>query len=179
MKKIQKIGIVCFLFTTFSSAQEILPTAKEIMNTAYQSAKKENKNVFLMFTASWCTWCHRMDENIRDKLCKEFFDTNYIITHLSVNESKESKHLENPGAHVFLVKLKGKNQGIPFWVIFDVNGNVLENSLDSNGSNLGCPATKEEVNQFMSKLKNTSELNEKQLEIINEVFVKKSRKKYY
>ena len=55
MKKIQKIGIVCFLFTTFSSAQEILPTAKEIMNTAYQSAKKENKNVFLMFTASWCT----------------------------------------------------------------------------------------------------------------------------
>ena len=153
MKKIQKIGIVCFLFTTFSSAQEILPAAKEIMNTAYQSAK---------------------DENIRDKLCKEFFDTNYIITHLSVNESKESKHLENPGAHVFLDKLKGKNQGMPFWVIFDVNGNVLENSLDSNGSNLGCPVTEEEVNQFMSKLKNTSELNEKQLEIINEVFVKKS-----
>ena len=174
MKKIQKIGIVCFLFTTFSSAQEILPTAEEIMNTAYQSAKKENKNVFLMFTASWCTWCHRMDQNMKDQSCKEFFNTNYIITHLSVNESKESKHLENPGAHVFLDKLKGKNQGIPFWVIFDVNGNVLENSLDSNGRNLGCPATEEEVNQFMSKLKNTSELNEKQLEIINGVFVKKS-----
>jgi hypothetical protein len=63
---------------------------------------------------------------------------------------------------------------MPFWVIFDVNGNVLENSLDSNGRNLGCPATEEEVNQFMSKLKNTSELNEKQLEIINGVFVKKS-----
>ena len=95
MKKIQKIGIVCFLFTTFSSAQEILPTAEEIMNTAYQSAKKENKKVFLMFTASWCTWCHRMAQNMKDKLCTEFFNTNYDHqkSHLEKTQELSSEKL--------------------------------------------------------------------------------------
>ena len=172
-KTIQLIGILCFLITTFSNAQEAIPAAEKVMNIASQEAKKENKNVFLMFHASWCGWCHRMDDNMQKKACKELFDTNYIITHLTVKENKENKHLENPGALALLDQLKGKKQGLPYWVIFDKKGNVLENSLDSKGSNLGCPYSKEEVQQFISKLKNTSQLNEEQLDIIREVFVKK------
>ena len=172
-KTIQLIGILCFLITTFSNAQEAIPATEEVMNIAFQEAKKENKNVFLMFHASWCGWCHRMDDNMQKKACKELFDTNYIITHLTVKENKENKHLENPGALALLDQLKGKKQGLPYWVIFDKKGNVLENSLDSKGSNLGCPYSKEEVQQFISKLKNTSQLNEEQLDIIREVFVKK------
>jgi len=172
-KTILQIGILCFLITTFSNAQEAIPAAEEIMDIVFQEAKEENKNVFLMFHASWCGWCHRMDDNMQNKACKEFFDTNYVITHLTVKENKENKHLENPGALAFLGQLKGEKQGIPYWVIFDKKGNVLENSLDSKGSNLGCPYTKEEVQQFISKLKNTSRLNEEQLDIIRGVFVKK------
>ncbi|MDP7564942.1 MAG: thioredoxin family protein [Candidatus Marinimicrobia bacterium] len=172
-KTIHQIGILCFLITAFSNAQETIPAAEEIMDIVFQEAKEENKNVFLMFHASWCGWCHRMDDNMQNKACKEFFDANYVITHLTVKENKENKHLENPGALAFLGQLKGEKQGIPYWIIFDKKGTVLENSLDSKGSNLGCPYTKEEVQQFISKLKNTSRLNEEQLDIIRGVFVKK------
>ena len=74
-KTIQQIGILCFLITTFSNAQEAIPAAEEIMDIVFQEAKEENKNVFLMFHASWCGWCHRMDDNMQNKACKEFFDT--------------------------------------------------------------------------------------------------------
>ena len=50
---------------------------------------------------------------------------NYIITHLTVKENKENKHLENPGALALLDQLKGKKQGIPYWVIFDKKGKLL------------------------------------------------------
>ena len=153
-KTIQLIGILCVLITTFSNAQEAIPAAEEVMNIASQEAKKENKNVFLMFHASWCGWCHRMDDNMQKKVCKELFDTNYIITHLTVKENKENKHLENPGALALLYQLNGKKQGLPYWVIFDKKGQVeseifkfnerieirLNRKLTNGRSRLNCTA---------------------------------------
>ena len=67
-------------------------------------------------------------------------------------------------------KYKGEESGIPFWLIFDKDGKLLEDSFDSNGQNLGCPATEEEVAEFVSKLENTSDMTEKELEIVASVF---------
>ena len=51
------------LLLAFSAtkAQEPVQSAKEILSEAYSLAAKENKKVFIMFHASWCGWCHRMD----------------------------------------------------------------------------------------------------------------------
>ena len=164
------------LFFNLISAQNIIPSKDEVMNNAYALAKKENKNIFLMFDASWCTWCKRMDKNMSNDLCKDFFDDNYITVHLAVNEyPEENKKLENPGAVDFYNSLKGDASGIPFWVIFDSEGNVLDNSLDSNGGNIGSPVIKEEVKAFTAILKTTSSLKEKDLNIITEVFWDKNR----
>jgi thiol-disulfide isomerase/thioredoxin len=154
------------------------PSADSVLKEATATASKENKNVFIIFHASWCVWCHKMDSSMNDKRCKKFFDDNYIIRHLTVQESKSKKHLENPGATEMLAKYEGSDDGIPFWLIFDKNGNLLADSRirysgegpDKPGRNSGCPATQEEVDYFISVLKKTSHLSASQLSIIEKRF---------
>ena len=141
------------------------------MEKAFQQAKSENKNVLLIFHASWCGWCKRMDNNINDKACKDLFDRNFVITHLTVKESEQNKNLENSGAIDLFNQYSGGNSGVPFWVVFDENGKVLRKSVDENGSNLGCPANEDEVNVLIDILKETTDLKEPELEVIKNKFL--------
>jgi len=167
----RKLFIIVAIFVVLSItpmfSQE---SAAAILGKAIEKAKIENKNVFIMFHASWCGWCKKMDLNMKNKACNTFFDKNYVVEHLVVNEATDKKHLENPGAEALLTKYNGENSGIPFWLIFDKNGNFLTDSFDSKGQNLGCPATKEEVSVFIKKLRETSSLTQKELDIISAVF---------
>ena len=117
---------------------------------------------------------------MNDNAVKKFFDDNFIIRHFVVYESKEKKNLENPGAMELLTKYHGNDDGIPYWLIFDKNGNLLADSqirppgasMDIKGKNSGCPANEEEVNYFIMVLKKTSALNAQQLALIEERFRK-------
>lgn len=141
-------------------------SATEVLQAAFQQAAKENKNVFVIFHASWCGWCHKMDSSMNDKCCKKYFDDNFVTTHLVVDESPNKKHLENPGADELRAKYNGDNQGIPFWLVFDKNGQLLGDSqirpagatLKAKGQNVGCPAAEKEVAYFIEVLKHTSHL---------------------
>ena len=63
-------------------------SATEIMNKAYNEAKVENKNVFLIFHASWCGWCKKMDKDtFADSLISKIMNHYFI----SVKFDAESK----------------------------------------------------------------------------------------
>lgn len=109
---------------------------------------------------------------MNNEACKSFFDTNYVIEHLTVKESSNNKHLENPGAEDLLIKYKGGNSGIPFWLIFNSDGELLADSFDEKGQNLGCPSSEEEVAIFIKKLEMTSSLKPDELNIISKIFTK-------
>ena len=117
---------------------------------------------------------------MNDEKCKSLFDDNYVIVHLTVDESEKNKNLENPGAKELRNKYHGGNAGLPFFVVVDKNSNLLgdsyirkqDQSLDTQGENMGCPAADAEVDNFAALLKKTSKLNDKQLEIIKERFKK-------
>ena len=171
--------LLLLMFTALVSVkgQEAVPSAADVLKIAYQQAAMENKNVLMMFHASWCGWCHRMDKSLNDEACKKFFDDNYIITHLVVDETKDKKNLENPGAAELKIKYNGDGQGIPFWLVLDKEGNLLSDSKirkegegPDKGENTGCPATEEEVDFFISVLKKTSSITNDQLEIIRKRF---------
>jgi thioredoxin-related protein len=170
---------------TGAMAQEKPQATDKIMKKALSRAKKENKEVMVIFHASWCGWCHRMDSIMNMPETKAFFDNNFVIEHLVVQEAKDKKHLENPGAGEFMVKHNGDKQGIPFWLIFDDQGNLLADSRmpakDKNGKdvmvNCGCPAQPEEVAYFIGLLKKTTPLNEAELAIIAEKFTMKPVKR--
>lgn len=162
-----------------ANAQSAKP-ASDILNAAYKTAAKEKKNVFVIFHASWCGWCHKMDTAMNDNSVKAFFDKSYVIEHLTVNESDKNKQLENPGALDLLKQYNGADQGIPFWLVLDPKGKVLATSRAKKpgapetdaGSNVGCPATQDEVNFFVDVLKKTSSLKDADLKLINDRFRK-------
>ena len=153
-------------------------TTDEILKEARGLASKENKKVFVIFHASWCGWCHKMDTAMNDPVCKKYFDDNYIIRHLTVYESKDKKDLETPGALELLTKYKGNDLGIPYWLIFDADGNLVADSkirpanaaTDTEGNNAGCPATENEVKFFIDVLKQTSSIDNKGLKTIYDRF---------
>ncbi|PJJ85080.1 thioredoxin family protein [Mucilaginibacter auburnensis] len=181
MKKILFLSLTLLLaFTAVTFAQTAVPSSDEIMTKAYARAKKENKKVMVIFHASWCGWCKKMEASINEPNLKKFFDDNYVVVYLTVQESKGKENLENPGALDLMTKYKGDKAGLPFWFITDVNGKALADSqerpagagLDTYGDNVGCPASEKEVAYFAKILKSTSKLNDKEIAMISERFAK-------
>lgn len=170
-------SFLMLISVVFAKAQKTPASANDILKEAYQQAAKEKKNVFVLFHASWCGWCHKMDKSMNDPACKKFFNDNYVIRHLVVDESKDKKNLENPGAAEMKIKYNGDGQGIPFWLIFDKQGNLLSDSKmrkegdgPEKGDNAGCPASEKEVDFFIDVLKKTSSINKEQSDIIRKRF---------
>jgi thioredoxin-related protein len=168
-----KLITLLFLATICTIQTKAQDNAASILEKAYTKAKAENKKVFVKYSASWCGWCKKMEKQMKSESCKPFFDSNYVMVTLVVQESKNNRHLETPGAMEVLTKHKGEKSGLPFWVILDNTGHLIENSFDSKGQNLGCPATKEEVKEFISILKKTSTISDKNLNTISKVFLAK------
>jgi thioredoxin-related protein len=169
MRKTFLLPLLLFIMTA-SYAQTKTPSADEVLKPAFEQAGKENKNVLLIYHASWCGWCKKMDSALESKDVKPFFDRSFVITHLTVLENNDKKALENAGAAELLAKQGGANGGIPYWVIMDKNGKVLVNSQYKPGQNTGCPASREEVAYFISVLKKTSSPTEEELAIIEKRF---------
>ncbi len=179
MRRLLFVTGLCSLFFLNAVAQPVSTPAPaaDVLAAALKTAGQQKKNVLLMFHASWCGWCHRMDTSLNDPKVKPFFDKSYVITHLVVHESDAKKNLENPGAEEMKEKYHGKGQGIPFWLVFDPQGNLIADSRiraegqgPEEGENCGCPALEKEVSYFISVLKKSSSISDEALEIIRKRF---------
>jgi thiol-disulfide isomerase/thioredoxin len=160
------------------NAQTVKPSANVVLEKATKEAGAKNKKVLLIFHASWCGWCHKMDTALNDISCKKYFDENFVITHVTVLESKGKEQLENAGGVAMMEKYNGKDQGLPYWVILDKDANLLFDSQvrkaqpdgTIKGANVGCPASQPEVDHFISILKKTTSLTAAELAIIAKRF---------
>jgi thiol-disulfide isomerase/thioredoxin len=169
------------VLVTGAFAQREAEPASKILDKAFAQASKENKKVMVIFHASWCGWCHRMDSLMRMAETKPLFDRNFVTVHLVVQEVKDKKHLENPGAEEFKNQNNGENMGIPFWLVFSPDRLLLGDSRmpakdKKTGAsirvNTGCPADPEEVKYFTGLLQKTTDLTEPELSVITKVFLK-------
>ncbi len=172
--------IAALLIFGGTAAQDKPESAEKIMNDAYKVAAREKKNVFVIFHASWCGWCKKLEASINDPSCKDFFQNNYVFVHLTVLESKDKKNLENPGAPEMYTKYAGNSSGVPFFLIFDSKGKLLADSkiraagegLEKPGQNMGCPAADDEVAAFIEVLRKTSKIKAADEAAITERFRK-------
>ena len=166
------------IINTSLFAQSTAPSASAVLKKAAVSAGSQNKKVLLIFHASWCGWCHKMDSSLNDVLCKKFFDDNFVTTHITVMESKGKENLENAGGKELMEKYNGKDQGLPYWVILDDKAKLLFDSREPahqkdgtiKAQNIGCPATEKEVANFIAILKKTTPLTAAQLAVITKRF---------
>ncbi|NLR58074.1 thioredoxin family protein [Chitinophaga polysaccharea] len=158
-------------------AQQAPPAASQVVKEACSKAGKNNKKVFVIFHASWCGWCHRMDTAMNDASCKKYFTDNYEIRHITVLENGDKKSLENPGGFDMLAKYNGDKEGIPFWLILSPAGELLADSRMKDAvtgklQNVGCPAQKAEVDYFITLLEKTSRMKTTELDAIRTRFSK-------
>ena len=178
-------GLVYLLLATQSPYAQSMSGAKEIVDQARTRAKTENKNVFIIFHASWCFWCHKMDTLMNTKEIKPYFDTSYVIVHIDVNENDPAKKkLETPGGNKLFEQYAGTDPSVPFWLILDTSGKVMADSRfrgpqlspSSAAANIGLPTLPEEIRFFRDVLKRTSSLSEQQVDEIAAVFQRKQGK---
>jgi thioredoxin-related protein len=182
MKKTSMVCSLLFLMALLSSTafgQKTPASADRIMEQAKAQAKAEHKNIFLIFHASWCGWCKKMDGSMQDPATKDYFDKNFVIKHITVHETGDSVVLENPGGQRLLEAYGGGNTGIPYWLIFDQEGKLLADSKmrkagqsQAEGQNIGCPSIPAEVDAFIAILKKTSSISDAQAAAVRERFLK-------
>ncbi|MDB5209148.1 MAG: hypothetical protein JWR72_4223 [Flavisolibacter sp.] len=170
MKYIYSVLVALLVLCYVTNAQT--PAADAVLKPVYAKAAKENKKVLLIFHASWCGWCRKMDASLADSSIKKAIDKSYEIAHLTVYESKDKTELENPGALEVLTKFGGADKGLPYWFVLDANGNKLADSQYKPGENTGCPASAEEVAYFIGVLSKTSSLKEDELKKVAQRFRK-------
>jgi len=156
------------------------PGVEKIIQQTCEKAGRENKNAFIIFHASWCVWCHRLDSSINDPSCAKFFRDHFVIEHITAFEIGEKEKLNSPGWKQFLTAHHLIDQGIPAWFIFDKDGNLLADSqkrpagagFDTEGSNIGCPANGQEVDYFIQILKKIAPVSAEEEQSIRSRFLK-------
>ena len=127
-------------------APPVRPSAAALLSAAEAQAGREHKNVFLIFGASWCPWCHRLDALLSAPTLKPFFDKNYVIIRIDGLEAPAQLGLENAGWKDMMATYGVTGQGIPYWLFLGPKGNILASSRspfdsDSKGlpGNMGFP----------------------------------------
>jgi len=140
-----------------SAAAFAPPSAESLMLAAAKTAKAQNKVVLVHFGASWCSWCKRLDEMLLGKELGKLFDDHYVIVHLTVQESDDKKQLENPGAEAMMNAEGAGQSGVPVFMFFSGEGKKIADSLAlPNRSNIGYPASPEEIAAFGTLLETTA-----------------------
>ncbi|AZB18076.1 DUF255 domain-containing protein [Chryseobacterium indologenes] len=171
MKYSKIVLVAALLFFQWGMAQE---KADVVINNALTEAKAAKKNVLLVFHASWCKWCKMMEKNMNLPETQPIFDKRFVTAYIDVQERGEKKALENPGGQELMNKFKGENAGLPFWLVLNSKGEVLADSFNAKGENLGSPATQDEVSDFIAKLGKASPLTKEESQKIQNVFMKKN-----
>jgi thioredoxin-related protein len=172
MKKYFFILIMFAFFNLAATAQKTPATADEIVAATVAKAKQEHKKALVMFHASWCEWCKKMDASINDSACKDYFYKNFAISVIDVFEYGEKTALNNPGGDSLYEKYGGNN-GLPFWIIFDENGNALATAnLSKTGESIACPNEEDDVNAFVNVLKKYTPITPEEAKAVHDRFVK-------
>lgn len=153
------LSVGCMLIASAFAAD----TAEAIMKKAQEQARVEKKNIFVMFHASWCGWCHRFDGFLAEKDMGKLMNDRFVIVHLDVQEhAADKKPLENAGGEDLMKAWGGENAGLPFMAILNPNGKVIINSLrpveGKKGENTGYPAAPEEIGHFITMLQKGSRM---------------------
>jgi thiol:disulfide interchange protein len=145
--------------TQETQAAAIPVPATTLLQAAQSSAKKQHKAVLVMFHASWCGWCKRLEAVMSRPEFKKMFEDNYTLVNLDVLEQKDKKvTLENPGGVEYMKELGGETSGLPYYAFLDAKGKKLADSnvMPTQNPNIGYPAAPEEIAAFMALIQKTA-----------------------
>lgn len=139
-------------------AAETPPPASAVLESAGAAAAAQHKSIFLIFHASWCGWCKKLDQFLETPEIKPVIDKYFVVAHLTVQEQGARKSLNNPEGDEVMAHAGGKDAGLPFFAFLDEKGETIANSIrpgEGNDAerNIGHPVKPQEVDWFLIMVK--------------------------
>jgi thiol:disulfide interchange protein len=144
-------ALVAFLLAMpqVSSAQTP-PAASDVVASAVQRARAEQKAVLIEFGASWCTWCRNFEAFVQSADAGPVLARHFVIVNLVVRERDDKKSLEHAGGNALMDQWGGATSGLPFYVFVNAAGQkVADSNAMPDGGNIGFPAVPEEIRAFI------------------------------
>ena len=134
------------------------PSAQSVLDAALKSAKASNKGVFIHFSASWCTWCHKLEAFLESPVGKSSFGDYFVSEELIVQEVRGKEALENPGGTALLKKWSGNDDTpLPYYAFLDAAGRkIADSNAMPDGTSIGYPSTPESARAFDALLTRTA-----------------------
>lgn len=150
--------VLALLVGIFALAAQTPPPAAQVLEEAKAKAAAGQKNIFLIFRASWCGWCKKLDTFIETPENKAIIDRYFVVAHLTIQEEADKAALNHPGGEEVLARIGGKNSGLPYFAFLDARGALIVNSTlppegKRGGSNIGYPVQPDEIDWFMAMLR--------------------------
>jgi Highly conserved protein containing a thioredoxin domain len=117
--------------------------AAQLRSAGLAQAKKEDKQLFLIFGSPSCGWCRVFEKYHADDAVTKVISKHLVLVKVDVEE--------NPGGQEMYDEY-GKARGVPAFVILNAAGKVLADSGDGD-KNIGFPFKPEEVESYFVAMK--------------------------
>jgi thiol-disulfide isomerase/thioredoxin len=119
--------------------------AAQLRSAGLAQAKKDNKQLFLIFGSPSCSWCRVFEKYHADAAVSGVIGKHLVLVKVDVEENAGGQEMYDE---------YGKARGVPAFVILDAAGKVLADSGDGD-KNIGFPFKPEEVDRYFAVLKAT------------------------
>ena len=144
-----------FLSVPLSHAADV-PSASQVMSEAKAQAASQHKGILLIFGASWCGWCRKLEQLDSVPEVSVILDKNDIIVHLTVLEHKDKAQLDNPGAEELMKSLGGQGS-LPFFAFLDADAQPIVTSNRPSAlppdRNIGFPGNADEIAWYLAMVR--------------------------
>lgn len=163
MSRIKRlIALSIALIAAFTASPLIAQsdTADSLFAHAKEQASREQKNILLVFSASWCGPCKLFERFLEDSTIQPITEKAYVVVRIDVGERPgDTRHQDTPGGLQLRASLIGEREGgFPILVITDANGKPLIDSFRKGkaNANIGYPDRPEEIDWYITMLKRTA-----------------------
>jgi thioredoxin-related protein len=151
------VATLLVLGAPVAEGQNTPPPAHQILSQAEAEAAAQHKDIFLIFGASWCGWCKKLDQFDHSPEVGAILNRSFVLCHLTVEERGSKAKLDNPGAQQLMEMLGGRG-GLPFFAFLDARGQaIVTSNRPSNGepgdTNIGFPGRPEEIDWFVTMVR--------------------------